>query len=344
MKGRINVNRFQKCLTGVLCASMVAALAGCGDTAWTHRSANAEVTSGMYIGFTIDAARNASSAEGYDAAAAFKDMTLDGVSSFTWVQNTADTYARQYLAVEEKFVELGLSFTAEEQAEMDNYVDAYWSYIGSTYEEEGCGQASFAAIITNNEKQSKVFEALYGEGGAMEVPAEELRAYFDENYLKGSIIVVPLLDDSYEALEGEELEVVEKEAEELLKKIEDGADFEQVKAEYEVKDIEGAQPEAEDTAEYITKDSLMYPEALINALEDAADDEVGMAQDEDCIYIWQKQARDDEGFEEYRSAILSALKGEDFSAEQERWGEALEVTVNDASVKKHAPRHLSMLK
>ena len=341
MKGRINVNRFQKCMSGVLCAAMITSLAGCGDTAWTHRTANAEVTSGMYIGFTIEAMQQVGVADGYDANLAVKDMTLDGISGLTWVQNTAEDIARRYLAIEEKFVEMGLSFTAEEQAELNATIDSYWAYAGSEYEAQGCGESSFAKIFANTEKQMKVFDAIYGEGGTNEVPVEELRGIFESDYVKASYVTVSLLDNQYLPLTGDALDEAKKEAEELFNKIESGVDFEQAKAEYQVRDVEGAAPKAEDTSEYINKDAG-YPEALTDALFAAAPGDVGKVEDDNYIYIWQRQASDDEGFAELRTTILSQLKGEEFIATQTDWADSLEVTLNEAAIKKHHPKHLTI--
>ena len=341
MKGRINVNRFQKCMSGVLCAAMVTSLAGCGDTTWTHRADAGEVTSGMYIGFTIEAMQQVGAAEGYDANLAVKDMTLDGVNGLTWVQNTAEELARRYLAIEGKFDELGLSFTAEEQAELNATIDSFWAYAGSEYEAQGCGEASFAKIYTNTEKQLKVFDAIYGEGGELEVPEEELRGIFDSDYVKASYVVVPLLRENYTPLTGDDLEDAQKDAKELFEKIESGADFEQAKADFQVRDIEGAEPKAEDTSEYLNKNAS-YPPALTDALFAAAPGDVGMTEDTSCIYIWQRQASDDEGFDELRVTILSTLKSEEFISSQTNWADGLKVTLNDAAIKKHHPKNLTI--
>ncbi|MBQ4051005.1 MAG: hypothetical protein IJD13_05190 [Oscillospiraceae bacterium] len=335
------MNRFQKCMSGILCAAMVASFAGCGDTAWTHRSATAEVTSGMYIGFTIEAMQQVGSAEGYDANLAVKDMTLDGVNGLTWVQNTAEELARRYLAIEEKFDEMGLSFTAEEQASLNAYIDSFWAYAGSEYEAEGCGRASFTSIFTNTEKQLKVFDAIYGEGGEQEVPEEELRKIFESDYVKASYVVIPLLSESYTPLTGDDLKKVQEEAEDLYEKVQNGADFEQAKAEYEVRNIEGAEPKAEDTSEYLNNNAG-YPEALINDLFAAAPGDVGKTEDTNCIYIWQKQALDDEGFDELRVTILSKFKGDEFISTQTDWADGLKVTLNEAAIKKHHPKNLTI--
>lgn len=341
MKGRINVNRFQKCMSGILCAAVAASFAGCGDTSWTHRSATAEVTSGMYVGFTIEAMQQIGSAEGYDASLEVEDMTLDGIGGLTWVQNTAEDIARRYLAIEEKFSEMGLSFTAEEQAELNAYIDSYWAYSGASYEAEGCGEESFAKILANTEKQLKIFDAIYGKGGSLEVPEEELRSIYESDYVKASFAVIPLIGEDYTPLTGDDLENAKKDAEELLEKAENGTDFEQAKAEFEVRNIEGAAPAAEDTSEYLNKNAG-YPTALTDALFAAANGDVGMSEDTSCIYIWQKQALDDEGFDEMRVTILSQFKSEEFIQTQTDWSDGLKVTLNEAAIKKHHPKNLNL--
>ena len=334
------MNRFMKCTAGLLTAALVAGLTGCGgDTSWTHRSATAEITSGMYVGLSIDAMQSAYSVEGVDTSTSVFDQQLEGYDGLTWITNKTDELARQYLAVEEKFAELGLSFTAEEEAANQSYVSAYWNYVSSLYEDQGCGEASFGNLVRNTEKQQKIFNFIYGEGGEREVPESELRSQYESDYVKATYFAVPLIDDDRNALEDKALEVRKQEAEDLLKKIQDGADFEQVKAEYQAGDAEGAKPEGSDTAEYILKDSG-YPEKLTDALFDARNGDVGLVEDTSYIYIWQKQALDDEGFDNVRSSILSRLKGEEFSDLLAQWTEEVDVTRNDAAIKKHSPKNL----
>ena len=135
------MNRFGKLTAGLLTLSLTASLAGCSaDTSWAYRSANAEITSGMYIGLSIAAVQSASMVEGVDTSLSLFDQEIEGYDGLTWVTNETEKLARQYLATEEKFLEMGLSFTEEEQAAIDNYAENYWAYVSSYYEDEGCGQ------------------------------------------------------------------------------------------------------------------------------------------------------------------------------------------------------------
>lgn len=334
------MNRFMKCTAGLLSAVLIAGFAGCGsDTSWTHRSASAEITSGMYVGLSIDALQSAYSAEGVDSNTSIFDQQIEGYDGLTWVTDQTDKLARKYLAVEEKFDEMGLSFSEEEEAENQSYISAYWNYVSSIYEDQGCGETSFGNLVRNTVKQQKLFEAIYGEGGEKEVSESELRSQYESDYVKASYFAVPLIDEERNALEGKALEVRKQEAKDLLKKIQDGAEFEQVKAEYQAGDAEGAEPEASDTAEYIYKEAG-YPEKLTTALFSADDGDVGLVEDTSYIYIWQKQALDDPGFDSVRSTILSHSKGEEFTETVAQWADELDVTENDAAIRKHNPKNL----
>lgn len=334
------MNRFVKFTAGFASAALVMGFAGCGgDTSWTYRSANAEVTSGMYIGLSIDALQTAYSQEGVDSQSSIFSQEIEGYDGLTWVVNRTEQLAKQYLAIEEKFQELGLSFTEEEEAEINSYATAYWDYVSSIYEDEGCGQTSFTKLVFNTEKQQKIFEALYGPGGEREVSEDELRTYYEKDYVKTVYFSVSLIDENREMLEDDELEAQKQEAEKLLQRIQDGEAIEEVKAAYNAETGEDTATDAADTSEYIYTDSG-YPDKLKTALFDAEDNAVGLVEDANYIYIWQKLPLDDAGFEQNKSSILSRLKGEEFTELLAEWGSELAVTENEPGIKKHNPKNL----
>jgi hypothetical protein len=330
------VNRFVKCTAGILGAAIMMSLSSCGDTGWTYRAGNSEITSGMYIGLSIDALQSAYSAEGVESSSSVFKQQVEGQNGLDWVVSKTAGLAREYLAIEEKFNELGLSFTAEEQASIDSYVEAYWGYLSSMYEDKGCGQASFKKLLTNTEKRQKIFEALYNEGGERAVDEAELKAVYEKDYVKAVYISVPLIDDNRQALEGEELEKQKKAAEDLLKEIQDGKDIEQVKADFESSEGSGT---AADTAEYIYREGG-YPEALTKALFDAKDGDSGKTESGSYLYVWQKLKLDDAGFDQVKGTILSREKNEEYAELVTQWGSELAVTENQAGIRKHSPKNL----
>ena len=176
--------KMKKMAAALLAAALSFSLASCGgDTSWTHRSGETTVTSGMYVGLSIDALSAAASTEGYDSTKSPFDQDIEGADNVEWLQATASRFAREYLAIENEFAGRGLTLSEEDQANIDQQVDFYWNSfgMGSVYEEEGCSENSFSKLIAKSFKRSLLFVDIYGEGGEKEVPESELTAAFQED-------------------------------------------------------------------------------------------------------------------------------------------------------------------
>ena len=347
--------------TAALCALPLAA---CNqDTSWTYRTADGkyEVTSGMYVGMSISAYNEGYSQEGVDTSQSLYGQQIGSVDGLTWVEQRVDNLAKKYLAVEAKFDEYGLSFTEDEQAYIDSYIDYYWSYAGATYEDEGCGETSYQKLATNSFKESQLFFDIYGVDGERAVSEEELRGLFDEQYAHINIFDVDASDEEGEPLTGHPLEIVEEKVDELIGRLDDGDGFEAVKADYEAEvEAEAAAEEGEtaedtaadetadeaaeaetDTSGYINAETSSYPEELVSTLMEASDGEYGSFNDGDgTIYVWIRLENDDEGFETYRDTILQNEKWEEFTQYEQDWVNGMTFTENDASIRKHSPKHL----
>ena len=238
-------------MTAAVTALMVSlSLASCNqDTTWTYRTEDGayEVTSGMYVGMSISAYNSGYSQTDVDTSQPLYDQQIGSVDALTWVQQEVDNLAKKYLAVETKFEEYGLSFTEEEQSYIDSYIEYYWNYLGSSYEDEGCGQESYTKLMTNSFKESQLFYHIYGEGGEREVTEEELRDLFNQQYAHVNIFDVDCSDDEGNPLEGHELEIVEERVANLIERLDNGEDFETVKADYEA-EVEAEQAAEEESA------------------------------------------------------------------------------------------------
>ena len=350
--------------TAALCALPLAA---CNqDTSWTYRTADGkyEVTSGMYVGMSLNAYNEGFSQEGVDTAQSLYGQQIGSVDGLTWVEQRVDNLAKKYLAVESKFDEYGLSFSEDEQAYVDSYVDYIWSYMGASYEDEGCGEESYRKLVTNSFKESQLFYDIYGVDGERAVSEEELRGLFDEQYAHINIFDVDAADEEGEPLTGHPLEIVEEKVGELIGQLDDGADFETVKADYEA-EVEAAEAAGEeedadaaaeaaseetadetaeeetDTSAYINAETSSYPEELVTTLMEASDGAYGSYDDgEGTIYVWIRLENDDEGFEAYRDTILQNEKWEEFTQYEQDWVNGMTFTENDVSIRKHSPKHL----
>lgn len=330
----------KKIASGALALLMAASLTACGgDTSWAYRSENATVTSGMYVGLSIQALNSAFAVDGYDSSKSPFKQDLEGKDGTQWIQDKAAELSREYLAVEEKFQEMGLSFTDEEESSFNNNVELYWTTLGmsSTYENEGCGKESFTKILRNSAKKNKIFEAVYGEGGEKEVPVDELKTIFTTDYAKGTYITVSLTDSDGNALTGADLIAKKDEAQKLLDRINGGEDIEKVKAEYNDTDV------SEDSSVVVSRSNENLSTVGSAIVKGKAGD-TGMVTDDKYAYVYLVQdPLSGETFEKYRSTVLQNLKSDEYDELVAQWASGLSVETNSAAVKKHNPKHLQDL-
>lgn len=330
----------KKIASGALALLMAASLTACGgDTSWAYRSENATVTSGMYVGLSIQALNSAFAVDGYDSSKSPFKQDLEGKDGTQWIQDKAAELSREYLAVEEKFQEMGLSFTDEEESSFNNNVELYWTTLrmSSTYEGEGCGKESFTKILRNSAKKNKIFEAVYGEGGEKEVPVDELKTIFTTDYAKGTYITVSLTDSDGNALTGADLIAKKDEAQKLLDRINGGEDIEKVKAEYNDTDV------SEDSSVVMSRSNENLSTVGSAIVKGKAGD-TGMVTDDKYAYVYLVQdPLSGETFEKYRSTVLQNLKSDEYDELVAQWASGLSVETNSVAVKKHNPKHLQDL-
>lgn len=330
----------KKIASGALALLMAASLTACGgDTSWAYRSENATVTSGMYVGLSIQALNSAFAVDGYDSSKSPFKQDLEGKDGSQWIQDKAAELSREYLAVEEKFQEMGLSFTDEEESSFNNNVELYWTTLrmSSTYEGEGCSKESFTKILRNSAKKNKIFEAVYGEGGEKEVPVDELKTIFTTDYAKGTYITVSLTDSDGNALTGADLIAKKDEAQKLLDRINGGEDIEKVKAEYNDTDV------SEDSSVVMSRSNENLSTVGSAIVKGKAGD-TGMVTDDKYAYVYLVQdPLSGETFEKYRSTVLQNLKSDEYDELVAQWASGLSVETNSAAVKKHNPKHLQDL-
>lgn len=270
-------------MTAAVTALMVSlSLASCNqDTTWTYRTEDGayEVTSGMYVGMSISAYNSGYSQTDVDTSKPLYDQQIGSVDALTWVQQEADNLAKKYLAVDSKFDEYGLSFTEDEQSYIDSYIEYYWNYLGETYEDEGCGQASYTKLMTNSFKESQLFYHIYGEGGEREVTEEELRDLFNQQYAHVNVFDVDCSDDEGKPLEGHALEIVEEKVAGLIERLDNGEDFETVKADYEA-EVEAEKAAEEEASSDTSSDETSTSEPDASSEESAASEESSAVSEE----------------------------------------------------------------
>lgn len=189
-------NNVKRSLTTAICGAMILTAASCGSNTRTALTVEGkDISAGIYIYYQMAALGEAQTklkeeqpdldmnADGFDITA----YSVEDTPVTDWVKNRALEQCRKYVAVNNKFDELGLSLSADETTEINEYVTQLWTetnmyaqyiygvdILGDYYEKYGIGQQSFKNVYTISYKQNAIFSALYGEGGSLEVSADEL--------------------------------------------------------------------------------------------------------------------------------------------------------------------------
>ncbi len=254
---------YKKIIAAAVAAVCAVSMAGCADSGYIGTVDGMEIRNGIYL-WCMQTAYGDAHTEVSEVKSEAGDTseisdlfveTVDGKPALDWIKENTVTELRRYVAINRLFEENGLTLTGEENADIQNYVNGIWDnedwyaqYIygtktmGEYYESIGMGVDTVRDVYTSNKKEAKLLEALYSEGGAKAVPADELNSYLTENYANVKYIEIPFTDMYGIALtlEDEIAAVVDK-AQGYVDRLNGGESFIEVRYEY---DLEVAQNEA----------------------------------------------------------------------------------------------------
>lgn len=235
-----NKNIYRKVLAAATALTMAFAVTACGEgTSWIAKCQDETINSGIYIYYQTEAMSEATSKLTKENAdldtkdeKLLKTLTVDGVNVTQWVNEKASKQVKIFAAVNQKFDELGLELTPEDQDNVKNMSETFWQYYSGMYEKNGIGKESFGKIVEHDYKRNKVFLHYYGEGGEKECDDAQLAAYLEGNYSRVKYIKFDLTDSEGNALDNDAKAEVKKLAEEYRKKAESGKNFDDLIKEY----------------------------------------------------------------------------------------------------------------
>ena len=327
-----NKNIYRKVLAAATALTMVFAVTACGEgTSWIAECQDEKINSGIYIYYQTEAMSEATSKLTKENAELdtkdeklLKTLTVDGVNVSQWVNDKAAKQVKIFAAVNQKFDELGLELTPEDQDNVKNMSETFWQYYSSMYEQNGIGEDSFRKIVEYDYKKNKVFLHYYGEGGEKECDDAQLAAYLEGNYSRVKYIKFDLTDSEGNALDNDAKAEVKKLAEEYRKKAESGKNFDDLIDEYndyKAKKAEEAAAEesenAEGTDEAAVTTAVSGEEAettgeVTGAEEDAAVTEA--VSDDKAAVTTAETEEDTEGEETTTAADSDEEKAEETTA------------------------------
>ncbi|MDL2234340.1 hypothetical protein LJC63_12300 [Ruminococcaceae bacterium OttesenSCG-928-L11] len=347
-KHRLNKPLIFALIVGVI----LSGLTGCaGDTSWVYEYNGQRMPAGLYINYVMTATMDMMDAdseahaddETYEApeTKAFLKQKTDGVSNNERVQQEANLLAAEYFAVNQKYDELGLTFSAEDEATVQGYVDAIWGYSGEALEANGIGRESAAMYQRTELKREELFTAMYSEGGERAVSDEELKAAFAEQYTQIEVMFASVGTDE----EGNEIAEQRELVNSIFSRYQAGEALNELEHEYnlsqageENKDsVTKQEPDA--LAAVLKLSDIEDDTPLYNAIRSAAVGTPQMVEDEGVCYLFKKLdiSKADTSFESYRATLLHDLKIDESDAYFRELAQQLSLTVNQSAMSRYAP-------
>ena len=369
---------FKKLSAVAVTSAMALSLASCGqDTTWGAKIDETELRAGIFIYYQSDALSRAyehMTETDTDVMA----ITIDGMSTEDWVNDQAVKGMQEYVAVENKFNELGLAFENNEEALAKANVEQWWAYVSEYFESIGVSQESYLDVVINGEKKAAIFDYYYGEGGENEVAESDIKAYLNENFARIKYIDMPLKDGEGNLLKSDGKAEIKAMAEEYIERLKNGEAFEDISDEYdeyynglieaanatEVTDAEFTTDTAEEPVDDLTAtegteevDELVllgsvtsadYPIPSASVHEKVVGDALNVGEylliEEDEVYyiVYKMDLYADEEYYDYKKTdVLNELKGDEFDATVDSWTTGQNVVVNDAAVKRYKVEKLN---
>ncbi len=349
-------------------AAMALSLASCGsDTTWGAKIDDTELRAGIFIYYQSDAFSRA-----YDYVTEtdtdIMALTIEGKSTEDWVNEQAQKGMQEYVAIENKFDELGLTFENNEEAIAKANVEMWWEYVSDYFEGIGVSQESYLDVVINGEKKNAIFEYYYGEGGELEVSEDDIKAYLNDNFARIKYIDMPLKDGEGNLLKSEGKAEIKAMADEYIERMKNGEAFEDISAEYdeyynglieaataeetteddttvELDPSDAVTTEDEEVDELVLLGSVSsadYPVPSASVHEKVVGDALSVGEyliiEEDEVYyiVYKMDLFADEEYYDYKkSDVLDTLKGEEFDATVESWTANQTVEMNEAAVKRY---------
>lgn len=228
----------------------------------------------------------------------------------------------EYVAVNSEFVNRNLTLSTAKKADVSQNVDSYWNLFSDYYNKIGVSKQDLYEI-----EQSKAFrEALmsnyYSSDGELPVSEEELKNYFNNNFvafrvITGYLTTVDTNNNTVTLSEADKQTKIES-----FKKLSN-----QINEQSTSFDEVGAYTEnvlVTSETQVISKDDSKYPKGFYEQLIGIEVDKAGSFSIDSYVYIVQRTDITNEElqlFTTHKSEALKVMKGEEFNSVVKSWAE-----------------------
>ncbi len=181
------MNLRKKCAAVLTAGAMALSMAACSsDTSWIMRKDPLEMPVGVYINNLIQSYYEATTLV-EDAEQDVLSQQVEGQDAEDWIQQNAIDETKKAMAICSEFNARNIAFSQEQLLSCQEQAASYYEQAGDNLEKNGISQDSIELIYQIAYMKTQLFQALYGEAGEDPVSEEELRDYYNENYIKMAV-------------------------------------------------------------------------------------------------------------------------------------------------------------
>ncbi len=320
------------------------------EKTWAAKMGDITLPTGGYIYFL--------SAAYEDAAEYVNDDTkvlkaeIDGQKAEDWILDRTMNYVNRFFWVESEMQRLGLTLTEENLEETELLTNTYWTTYGGSdvYKEFGVSRESFDLVHSQyNVKYLRIFEALYGEGGELEVPIADMEEHYNSTYYNYEYFTVPMAVPDEE---GNPVQMTEEEAADLAEDLEEiRTEIESGKLTVEEAAKEYADMYKQEKSSYVSEINNAYgmtmtytPAEFATKLSEMVTDDVTVFEAEQYMVVMKKLKIEGTAEEKLadpneRVGILIELKSSDFAAYAEEQAAAMTgIEMNEKAIRSYKPK------
>lgn len=181
------MNLRKKCAAVLTAGALALSMAACSsDTSWIMRKDPLEMPVGVYINNLIQSYYEATTLV-EDAEQDVLSQQIEGQDAEDWIQQNAIDETKKAMAICSEFNARNIAFSQEQLLSCQEQAASYYEQAGDNLEKNGISQDSIELIYQIAYMKTQLFQALYGEAGENPVSEEELRNYYNENYIKMAV-------------------------------------------------------------------------------------------------------------------------------------------------------------
>lgn len=345
----------QKLLSGFLAIGLCVGMASCHtgqDTMWIAKAGEDTVPAGVYLYFMQDAYHSVTGQltgeDGQKPENPLKEQ-IGSVPVVQMITEKARGELNEYMAVEQKCKELGVTLSEEDESQTDAMTEMYWEYIREMYENNGISKNSYRMAIANTAKRAELFDAIYGKEGTDPVPESELKDKYNKDVAKIILITRNLSFDSDAAVKEEEDKKAKNAIDQYYKELEDGMDMEEVYYQAlreNAEDPDSVQkPESGASYTFVLRDASGLEEPLLEAIFAAEIGKPVKTETETASYLFVRYDAntDPKDFEAQREPLTQQLRQDTFNEQIAEWGVSVAAQWNEKALQRYTPDRKSVV-